>query len=60
MSDDKNVYVYRDALYIEDDNTLTEAEIQQMKQDRFDRWLAIVSNPNTLTVDETASANTGI
>lgn len=40
------LHTYRDALYLEDDNTFTEDEIQKMKQDRFDRWLAIITQPD--------------
>lgn len=34
---------FRDALNLPDDNTYSEAEIAQMKQQRLDNWLAIVS-----------------
>lgn len=37
--------VYKDALYLPDDHTYTEADIEAMKQERFDRWLDIVMNP---------------
>lgn len=38
-------HVYRDALHLADDHQLTEAEIEQMKQLRFDRWLEVITNP---------------
>lgn len=47
MSDPDNLHIYKDALYLEDDNTFTEEEIQKMKQDRFDKWLSIILGNNT-------------
>lgn len=37
--------VFRDALYLPDDNTLTDDEIQLMKQSRVDNWIAIITAP---------------
>lgn len=37
--------VFRDALYLPDDHSLTETEIDAMKQQRVDNWLAIVEAP---------------
>ena len=44
---EKNIgaYTYRDALYLPEDHTFTDAEIEAMKQSRFDRWYQIVTNP---------------
>ena len=39
--------VFRDALHLPDDHTLTDDEIQAMKQQRLDNWIAIVSAPPT-------------
>ena len=39
--------MFRDALHLPDDHTLTDAEIQAMKQQRRDNWLAIVTAPPT-------------
>lgn len=39
--------VYRDALYLDDDHTLSEAEINALKQERLDNWLDVVENPPT-------------
>jgi hypothetical protein len=36
---------YHDAIILEDDHTFTDEEIEAMKQDRYDRWYAIISNP---------------
>lgn len=35
--------VFRDALHLPDDHGMTDAEIQAMKQQRLDNWLAIVN-----------------
>lgn len=35
--------VFRDALYLPDDHGLSDAEIDALKQQRFDNWLAIVT-----------------
>jgi hypothetical protein len=37
--------VFRDALHLPVDHTYTDAEIQAMKQQRLDNWIAIVSAP---------------
>jgi hypothetical protein len=36
---------YRDALYLPDDHGLTDAEIEALKQQRLDNWIAIVEAP---------------
>lgn len=38
--------VFRDALHLPDDHGLSDAEIDAMKQQRFDNWLAIVNAPS--------------
>lgn len=43
--------VFRDALHLPEDHGLTDAEIQALKQERFDNWWAIVNPP---AVDEQA------
>lgn len=37
--------VFRDALHLPDNHGMTEDEIQAMKQQRLDNWLAIVNAP---------------
>lgn len=37
--------VFRDALHLPIDHTYTDAEIQAMKEQRRDNWIAIVSAP---------------
>lgn len=37
--------VFRDALHLPDDHGLTDAEIQTMKEQRRDNWIAIVTAP---------------
>jgi hypothetical protein len=36
---------FADALHLPDDHTFTEAEIQAMKEQRRDNWIAIVTAP---------------
>jgi hypothetical protein len=42
---------FSDALHLADDHGLTDAEIEAMKQARYDKWDAYVKNP-PVTVDE--------
>ena len=37
--------VFRDALHLADDHTFTDEEIQAMKQERVDNWIAVVTAP---------------
>jgi hypothetical protein len=37
--------VFRDALYLDDDHQLTEAEVNALKQERLDNWLAAIESP---------------
>ena len=37
--------VFRDALHLSDGHGMTDDQIQAMKQQRFDNWLAIVNPP---------------
>jgi len=37
--------VFRDALHLDDNNTLTQAEIDAMKQARLNAWIAVVTAP---------------
>ena len=39
---------FADALHLPEDHTFTEAEIEDLKQQRLNDWLAVVS-PNTPT-----------
>lgn len=36
---------FADALHLPDDHTMSDAEIEAMKQQRLDNWLAIVDAP---------------
>ena len=44
---------YKDALLLADNHTLTNAEIEAMKQQRYDKWYAIISDPNPPQIEET-------
>jgi hypothetical protein len=37
--------VYRDAITLPDDHTLTDADIEAMKQQRVANWVAYMDNP---------------
>ena len=37
--------IYRDALYLPEDHTYTEAEITAMEQERVDAWIYEIENP---------------
>jgi hypothetical protein len=37
--------VFRDALHLADNHTFSDAEIQAMKQQRVDNWIAVVTAP---------------
>jgi len=37
--------MYRDALYLPYDHGLSDAEIEAMKQERVDNWIAIITAP---------------
>jgi hypothetical protein len=39
--------MYRDALYLEDDHTFTWNELETMKQQRVDNWIAVITAPPT-------------
>jgi hypothetical protein len=45
--------MFRDALHLPDDHTFTDEEIQAMKQQRVDNWIAVVTAPpNEEVVEE--------
>lgn len=47
-------YTLRDALVLPDDHTYTELEIEAMKQQRFDNWIAILTTvPEDVPVIDT-------
>jgi hypothetical protein len=37
--------VYRDALYLDENHTFTDEQIQEMKQQRVDNWIAAIESP---------------
>jgi hypothetical protein len=43
--------VYRDALYLPADHTLTDAEIEAMKDERYNNWVALVQAASEAPVD---------
>lgn len=38
-------YTLQDALYLTEDNVLTDAKIEAMKQTRFDNWVVVITAP---------------
>jgi len=44
-------YTLKDAIVLPDDHSFTEAEIEAMKQKRFDDWYAIVTAPQEEIVE---------
>lgn len=44
--------VFRDALHLPNDHTFTDADIQAMKEQRRDNWIAIVTAPPVETPAE--------
>ena len=45
---ESNYGVYRDALYLDDNHSLTEQEIEAIKLERFNNWVYFVENPPTI------------
>jgi hypothetical protein len=41
----QNNHTFSDALILPDDHTYTDAEIEVMKQARFDNWYTIITTP---------------
>lgn len=43
---------FADALYLPNDHAYSDAEIDAMKQQRLDNWIAIITAPSTDVVEE--------
>ena len=52
---DSQFGMFRDALHLPDNHSLSEEEIAAMKQQRLDNWLAIVNAPSPEIVENTTS-----
>lgn len=46
--------VFRDALHLPDDHGFTEVEIQALKEQRRDNWIAVVTAPSPEAIPEPA------
>ena len=46
-------YTYRDALYLEENHNLSDTEIEDIKQARFDRWLTVITAPPVIEEEPT-------
>jgi hypothetical protein len=47
-----NEILFRDALYLPDDHTYTDAEIDAMKQERISNWLSLITPPLNSLLNE--------
>jgi hypothetical protein len=45
-------YTFRDALYLPEDHTFTDAEIEKIKDDRYNAWYQLVTNPPEVQFEE--------
>jgi hypothetical protein len=41
----KDGHTYRDAIHLPEDHNLSEEQIEVIKQQRFDNWYQIITNP---------------
>lgn len=39
------IHIFSDAIWLENDHTFTEEEIEAMKQSRFDNWITFINTP---------------
>lgn len=44
--------IFRDALYLPDDHGMTDDQIEAMKTERRDNWIAIVSAPSVEEIQQ--------
>lgn len=49
---EKDGMVFRDAIVLPDDHTMTDEQIESMKQSRFDAWYEVVTNPPEEVIQE--------
>jgi hypothetical protein len=52
--------LFRDALHLPDDHAFTDDEIQAMKQQRVDNWIAVVTAPPVEEVIEEVPPTEGV
>lgn len=48
----QNGYTLKDAIILPDDHGLTDAQIEVIKQQRFDDWYAVVTAPYEEVIEE--------
>jgi hypothetical protein len=51
FSFDTQYGVYRDALYLDDNHSFTEKEIEAMKQARVDNWISVITIPSEEVIE---------
>ena len=44
---------FSDALHLDDNHSFTEQEIEAMKQERVDNWIAVIETPSSEEIVET-------
>lgn len=49
---DYNGVAFKDALVLPDDHTFTNAELDAMKQERFDNWVTVITSSGEPTAAE--------
>ena len=57
-SSEDGIYTYSDALHLPANHTYTEEQIEAMKQERFDRWLALITQSSTQVVTDASTDTT--
>jgi hypothetical protein len=48
----RNGMMFKDAIHLPDDHTFTAEQIEAIKQERFERWYAYVTNPPEEVVEQ--------
>lgn len=51
FSFDTEYGVFSDAITLEDNHSFTEQEIEAMKQERVDNWIAVVTSPSEEVIE---------
>lgn len=49
---ERDGYMFKDALHLPEDHTFTDADIEAMKQQRFENWYTFVTTPTEEIIPE--------
>lgn len=52
MTDETGLYTYKDVLYLPEDNSFTDDEIELMKVERFNNWLSVILGTSSISIIE--------